>query len=166
MVHQHLAIRTRMAASEETVWTGEEDGSNDGDQDMFFASITVEEVDVGYVPFVLKVHRVSTIEPEPREMRERERERCRRVYIVPTQDVAQEKELQRKTDIVTITLWQKSDIVTILPFKFMPGHKEGLFPCDKNRILWLFCPGTKAVTISVFYCILFAVWENILRTVQ
>ena len=104
MVHQHLAIRTRMAASEETVWTGEEDGSNDGDQDMFFASITVEEVDVGYVPFVLKVHRVSTIEPEPREMRERERERCRRVYIVPTQDVAQEKELQRKTDIVTITL--------------------------------------------------------------
>ena len=72
MVHQHLAIRTRMAASEETVWTGEEDGSNDGDQDMFFASITVEEVDVGYVPFVLKVHRVSTIEPEPREMRERE----------------------------------------------------------------------------------------------
>ena len=100
MVHQHLAIRTRMAASEETVWTGEEDGSNDGDQDMFFASITVEEVDVGYVPFVLKVHRVSTIEPEPREMRER----CRRVCIVPTQDVAQEKELQRKTDIVTITL--------------------------------------------------------------
>ena len=50
-------LRTRMAEIEETVCgIGEEDSSNDGDQDMFFANITVGEVDdVGCVPFVLQV---------------------------------------------------------------------------------------------------------------
>ena len=53
--------------------------------------------------------------------------------------------------IVTTTLWQKSDIVTISPFKFLPGHKEGLSFYDKKVILWLFCPDPKVVTITVFY---------------
>ena len=34
------------------------------------------------------------------------------------------------SDIVTITLWQKSDIVTISTFIFLPGHKVGLYHCD------------------------------------
>ena len=33
--------------------------------------------------------------------------------------------------------------MTIFTLNFLPGHKEGLSPCDNYRILWLFCPHPK-----------------------
>ena len=37
------------------------------------------------------------------------------------------------------------------PFNILPRHKEDLSHYDNYRIWGLFCPGTKVVTISVFY---------------
>ena len=43
--------------------------------------------------------------------------------------------------------------MTILPFLQLSAlkTKRAWLPCDNYRILWLFCPGPKMVTISVFY---------------
>ena len=54
-----MAILTRMAAREETVCDTEdeeEDSSSEGVHETFLANMTVEDVDVEYVPFPLKKH--------------------------------------------------------------------------------------------------------------
>ena len=61
---------------------------------------------------------------------------------------------------MTTTLWQKSDIVTILTLNFLPGLKESLSPCDNYWILWLFCLVLRVVTISDKDCRTSSVYEN------
>ena len=64
--------------------------------------------------------------------------------------------------IVTSTMWQKSDIVTMLYLYFLPGHRESLSPCDKYWVSWLFCPVPRVVTISDKDCSVIFHTKNIL----
>ena len=55
-------------------------------------------------------------------------------------------------DVVTISLRQKSDIVTILPLNFLHGHKRVYHLVTFMDIMTILTRSQGSHNISVFYC--------------